>query len=560
MAFQFQAYDPTPSGRTIGDLILRSGDIRAAQARDIAALVAQQQMASAQSRSQLLTGVGQSLRDILQYRAEAPQRAEQARRQQQRDALTMLQLQKGASDLETANQQRDETQRKATLEQQQRDREARVLPQLQQLFGTQGLGVANPGDDGPSLEQLGATASEITSATGGANAATRPPMTAQQRADEAYRIDPILGPREFDKWQKEHPDPKLVPIQTIGADGKPVTRFVPEEAGAAYALPPKTPPPTTFGQPLTMLVDGVPTPVRAGSDNKYYGPDSQVIEGTRIKPVPPRPRVGENGQSIPGDWNVEGDDFLKSIPPQWRKTVEKIAHYDEDPTKVASMRGGNREMLMQWVNQINPAYDSSQFTNRAPTRKAFTTGTQGQQINALNTAIGHLDQFAGLAEALGTGGFVPGNKAFNAVQTMFGADKVTNFETLKDALAGELASVLSKGAGTVSGIADAKANIAPASSPQQLVGYVKTQIPILGSKLSSLDYQYHQAMGDGDSFSALSPQSKSILTKFGFDPSHPTVGGDGAGGGISITAPNGKTYTFQSQADADAFKQKASIR
>jgi hypothetical protein len=195
-------------------------------------------------------------------------------------------------------------------------------------------------------------------------------------------------------------------------------------------------------------------------------------------------------------------------------TVQKIAHYDEDPTKVASMRGGNREMLMQWVNQVNPGYDASQFTNRAPTRKAYTTGTQGQQITAINTAIGHLDQLAPLVADLNNGSFTPGNKIMNTLSSIFGSAKVTNFETLKDALAGEVASVFSKGAATVSGIAAEKEKIKAASSPAQLAGYVKTLIPLMGSKLASLDYQYHQAMGDEDSFSALSPTSKSVLAKY----------------------------------------------
>jgi hypothetical protein len=211
-------------------------------------------------------------------------------------------------------------------------------------------------------------------------------------------------------------------------------------------------------------------------------------------------------------------------------------------------------MITAWVKQVNPGYDTTMFANRAPTRKAFTTGTQGQQINAINTAIGHIDQLTGQIAALGNGDFTPGNKAANYFRSMFGSDKVTNFDTLKDALAGEIASVLSKGSATVSGIADAKDKIHAASSPQQLAGYMKTLIPVMGSKLTALDYQYHQAMGSDDPFSALSPEAKTILTKYGFDPS-----GHGAAAGVSVTAPNGKTYTFGSQADADAFKRKAGI-
>ncbi len=98
---------------------------------------------------------------------------------------------------------------------------------------------------------------------------------------------------------------------------------------------------------------------------------------------------------------------------------------------------------------------------------------------------------------------------------------MSNFDTLKDALSAEVASVLSKGQATVSGIADAQSHIKNSQSPAQLAGYINTLIPVMGSKLSALDYQYHQAMGEKDPFSALSPEGKKVLEKYGFDPAHP---------------------------------------
>lgn len=323
------------------------------------------------------------------------------------------------------------------------------------------------------------------------------------------------------------------------------------------------PAPVDSSQIKDVLLDGKPAQVLV--DPKKPGVVTD-LSGTpiadpalHIKPMPPASVQVNNANKAgaPGDFSKSGEDFLASIPVQWRRTVQKIAHYDEDPTKVASMRGGNREMLMQWVNQVNPGYDASQFTNRAPTRKAYTTGTQGQQITAINTAIGHLDQLAPLVADLNNGSFTPGNKVLNTLSSIFGSAKVTNFETLKDALAGEVASVLSKGAATVSGIAAEKEKIQAASSPAQLAGYVKTLIPLMGSKLASLDYQYHQAMGDEDSFSALSPTSKSVLAKYGFDPAQHTGAGSA---GVSVMSPSGKSYPFPDQASADRFVADAKAK
>jgi hypothetical protein len=298
-----------------------------------------------------------------------------------------------------------------------------------------------------------------------------------------------------------------------GADGQQVV---------ANPKPPDTP----SMQSKDVLLDGHPALVSFNPKTGTYHDPTGADVTARVRPMPPASVQIHNAgtPTFAGDFDKTGEDFLKTIPAQWRTTVKKIANYDEDPSRVASMRGGNREQLMAWVNQVNPAYDASTFTNRAPTRKAFTTGTQGQQINAINTALGHISQITTLADQLENGGFTPANKAFNTISTLFGSAKVTNFDTLKDALAGEVSSVLAKGGATVSGIQEAKEKINASNSPTQLAGYVKTLIPVMGSKLAELNFQYHQAMGENDPFSALSPESRQTLTRLGFDPDKPQIG------------------------------------
>jgi hypothetical protein len=334
----------------------------------------------------------------------------------------------------------------------------------------------------------------------------------QEQANELLMIDDPAKIKAIVDQTIKNAEPARAPItvQTTDDQGNNVTKIVPNEPGASY---PNQPKPVEHSPIYKEWEDyratGGPLPF-----DQY-----QTMDANRRRSVT---SINTGTATVPGDFTRTGEAFLVTIPPQWRATVKKIANYDEDPTKVASMRGGMRETLMQWVNQVNPAYDASMSANRIPTRKAFTTGTQGRQINNINTAIGHIDQLTALADQLQNGGFVPANSAWNAIRTAFGADTVTNFETLKDALAGEVAGVLSGSGATVSGIAEARDKIHAASSPTQLAGYVATLIPVMGSKLGSLDYQYHQAMGADDPFSALSPESVRILQKHGVDPSHLT--------------------------------------
>jgi hypothetical protein len=238
-----------------------------------------------------------------------------------------------------------------------------------------------------------------------------------------------------------------------------------------------------------------------------------------------------------GDWNVQGEQFLDSIPIQWRSTVKKIAHYDEDPTKVASMRGGMRETLMQWVNQVNPSYDSTQYPTRQAMRRAFTSGPQSQTINSLNTAIGHLDQFTNVIAALDNGMFRQGNQAYNWLRTEFGDSAPTNFDGIRSILSGELAAAFKKSGATDQEIAHVQEAILSKNSAKQLNDYVKTiAMPALGSKVISFDQQYRQVMGQEDPFKILLPESETILKKYGIDPSHPQMG---TGGGTPATLTPG---------------------
>ena len=252
------------------------------------------------------------------------------------------------------------------------------------------------------------------------------------------------------------------------------------------------------------------------------------------------------GTEFPGDFNKTGDDFLLTIPQQARATVKSIANYDIDPAKTVSMRGNGRERIMAYALQANPDYDASMFSVRAPMRKAFTSGKQGQQVNSLNTAMRHLDQLDVLAAELETGGFVPGNRAVNALATMFGAAAVNNFNALKDALTGEVDNVLSMSGSTVSGRAEARDKINASQSPTQLAGYVNTIIPVLGSKLVELDGQYRRVMGERDPLQLLSPDARNILIRRGFDPTNIELkrsGGDDPSTGVEEwewdTAPDG---------------------
>lgn len=207
-------------------------------------------------------------------------------------------------------------------------------------------------------------------------------------------------------------------------------------------------------------------------------------------------------------------------------TAKAIAEYRIPPPSARSMASGPGKALMDQVLALNPEYRGEEFPTRQKMRAAFTSGPQGQTLNSLNTAIEHLDQFVDAAKALGNGNFKPGNTAWNAVREAFGDTAPTNFDGIKTIMAGELASAFKKSGATDAEIKDVKESISKSSSTAQLVEYAtKIAIPALGSKANAFRDQYRSVMGKTDPWSALSDSSRGVLSKHGYDPEHPTMGG-----------------------------------
>ena len=149
-----------------------------------------------------------------------------------------------------------------------------------------------------------------------------------------------------------------------------------------------------------------------------------------LNPHPPAAaQTDANGQSL------TGPAYLNTLPAGLQARVKAIA----EGRDTSIPRGAQQGPLMAAVNQYDPTYNAT----RGKARAAFTSGKQGQNVQALNTATVHLDQLAtDASDALKNGSFRPGNAAYNSLSAAFGQNAVTNFDALKTAVAGEMATAL----------------------------------------------------------------------------------------------------------------------
>jgi hypothetical protein len=220
----------------------------------------------------------------------------------------------------------------------------------------------------------------------------------------------------------------------------------------------------------------------------------------------------------------------------------------------ASSRNHGAAYLRDAVYRFDPNYSDQ----RAQIRKAFTAGNDGRNIGALNTAAVHLDQLNDVAAAMSNGSFVPGNQLWNRVRSTFGSAAPTNFESLKSAVAGEMANAL-KGNATDPEIKAISNNLQAANSPQQLAGAIQTNLHTLGAKLQTYKERYEQQIPNDTVWSPVLPSAGSVFSKFGVSGGG-AQGGGGGQAGFNVTDPRGVVHSFPTQKAADQFKQDAGIR
>jgi pterin-4a-carbinolamine dehydratase len=166
--------------------------------------------------------------------------------------------------------------------------------------------------------------------------------------------------------------------------------------------------------------------------------------------------------------------------------------------------------ILKEVKAIKPDYSSGDFAVEQKMKEAFTSGSQGQQLTAINTAREHMATFKQTADALGNGNFLLANRVGQALGMQFGQDQSSNFQIARAAFAGEVGKAFA-GANVAEGdrreLLD-KINLA--SSPAQLKGYADTADKLLEGKQKSLKESYQQGIQAKPNFGNQSSTGKAV--------------------------------------------------
>ncbi len=235
---------------------------------------------------------------------------------------------------------------------------------------------------------------------------------------------------------------------------------------------------------------------QAYEQRKTIGPRTTFeLQNSGIPPAPPQPA------------GATPDDMYKSYGAK-SGVVKAIVEGRQSPPSGFAQKTPYWQDVMQKVYQVDPEWSEQ----RAQVRKAFTTGTDGRNIGALNTAAVHLDALDEAGKALENGTFRPGNQAYNYLKTAFGGSAPTTFEGIRNAVSGEMASAL-KGNATDAEIAQIKSTISSANSPKQLSELVNSQLGILGQKLQTYKERFEQQLPGDTAYSPVLPSAQAVFQK-----------------------------------------------
>jgi len=150
---------------------------------------------------------------------------------------------------------------------------------------------------------------------------------------------------------------------------------------------------------------------------------------------------------------------------------------------------------------------------RTKANKDFSTGIQGRQVTAFNTAIDHLATMDKLSDALQNNDIKAFNYLGNIVARQTGQPAPVNFDAAKQIVTAEIIKAVVASGGGVRERQEAEANFATANSPAQLKGVINTYKQLLGGQLNSLGLQYENTTGRTDFDKKLTSEAKSEYKK-----------------------------------------------
>lgn len=190
------------------------------------------------------------------------------------------------------------------------------------------------------------------------------------------------------------------------------------------------------------------------------------------------------------------------------------------------------------ARKLDPTFNADTSKVRLKTQQAFTTGKQGDAVNAFNTAVSHLDRWEKNVAKINNPGVAAIGKFKVASLRQINDPDVLAADSDTNTLATELERAYRLAGGTEEGIRKFRENLGAHLSPAGAKAMRKEIAGLLGGKLEQNEMQYQQGMGGFGKLEMISPETRKILEDSGY------VIKNGKPTPAPSPSPQGKTITI----------------
>ena len=246
---------------------------------------------------------------------------------------------------------------------------------------------------------------------------------------------------------------------------------------------------------------------------------------------------GNNPQPTNQQPNKQAEIDYSQVPAQIKGNVKAILEY-RSPMPPQSRNNPINVATRAWVQKLAPDYEETDFPAKNKILQDYTSGKTSTQINAVNTAIGHLGELDQAIDALKNNKVQVLNKVANFYNVQSGDTPVTTFNNIVHKVGPELAAAYIQGGGGEGERGTNQADYDPKMSAEQLHANTAEAIKLLTSKTGSLENQWNQTYQprtESAQFSNrfLTPAAKQAIARV----SGNTNSGSGT---VMMKAPNGQ--------------------
>lgn len=226
----------------------------------------------------------------------------------------------------------------------------------------------------------------------------------------------------------------------------------------------------------------------AAQDNQLFGNGS-----TAQNPV----TTGADGKPDPAQQAA----FLATLPQMTQTWIKGLTDYSLLPSNLPARTDANgvsaREKIIALAKQYDPTYNDQTATQVQKVKNDFTSGKSSQNVNSLNTTIGHLSELAKDFQSLPNANITKYNSVKDYLSQNFGSGATTAVRLDLAALTGELATTF-KGGGrgaTDNEIAIMNKGFGLDASPTQFQTAIQTAVNLMGSRLGALQDTFEAGAG-----------------------------------------------------------------